>query len=72
MCVHLCNCQLYGWILLVSVNFKTSGRCLLKGGKYVAHMKTSHHFRLGANLDLSNCRLPYREVTLNLTLWWPN
>ena len=24
-------------------------------------------FSLGANLDPSNCRLPYREVTLNLT-----
>ena len=24
-------------------------------------------YSLGTNLDLSNCRLPYREVTLNLT-----
>ena len=24
-------------------------------------------FSLGTNLDLSNCQLPYREVTLNLT-----
>ena len=38
MCVHLCNCKLYGWILMVSQGFKTSGQCLLKGGKYVARM----------------------------------
>ena len=35
MYVHLCSCKLDVLILLVSVDFKTSGRCFLKGGKYV-------------------------------------
>ena len=29
-------CVIVSFILSVSVGFKTSGRCLLKGGKYVA------------------------------------
>ena len=36
-CVCICVIvSLMIWFLLVSVDFKTSGRCLLKGGKYVA------------------------------------
>ena len=31
----MCICVIVGLILLVSVGLKTSGRCLLKGGKYV-------------------------------------
>ena len=47
-------CVIVGFVLLVSVGFKTSGRCFLKGGKYVTwYLGTS----LGANLDLPNCRL---------------
>ena len=32
-CVYIC--VIVGFVLLVSVGFKTLGRCLLKGGKYV-------------------------------------
>ena len=45
LCV--CICVIVGFVLLVSVIFKTSGRCLLKGGKYVAQMTTSLHFQAG-------------------------
>ena len=49
---------------MVSSGFKTSGRCLLKGGKYVTVLTSKVIISLGANLDLSNCRLPYRKVYL--------
>ena len=39
-CVYIC--VIVGLILLVSVGFKTSGRCLLKGGKYVTRSNIRH------------------------------
>ena len=46
----MCICVIVGLILLVSVGFETSGRCFLKGGKYVTWFPGT---RLGANLDLT-------------------
>ena len=36
--ICVCICVIVGFVLLVSVGFKTSGRCLLKGGKYVTRV----------------------------------
>ena len=47
-CVYIC--VIVGFDLLVSVGFKTSGRCLLKGGKYVTWYPGTS---LGENLDLT-------------------
>ena len=38
---------------------------MLKGGEYVTVLTSTVIFSLGANLDLSNCRLLYREIKLN-------
>ena len=38
-CVYIC--VIVGFVLLVSVGFETSGRCLLKGGKYVTMLTSS-------------------------------
>ena len=54
ICVYICVIVVL--VLLVSVGFKTSGQCLLKGGKYVT--RSIRHFTSGR--DKNNCRLPYR------------
>ena len=53
MCVHLCNCKLYGWILWVSVSFKTSWKMFTQRGEVCSpDVLNENEVRVGS-LDLA-------------------